>query len=309
MHPEIIVVGSFVVGVTVRLPRMPYPGESLVGDLLDVGPGGKGTNLAVAAARQGAHVGLIAKVGDDMFANMAYELYAREGIEHSLVTRTAAEPTAMGLVYLQQSGENTIGVYRGANWLLRPEDVAAARSMAGGARVLTVQLEVPDETVAAALELGRQCSLATLLNPAPARPLDNRLIGMANILTPNAGEARILVGLRPDDDSIGLADIGQQLLERGPGVVIITMGAQGCLVLQHATEPAHIPAYPVQPVDTVGAGDAFNGGLAVALARGYPLLEAARWANATAALSTTRIGAISALPDYQQVAEFVRSGT
>ena len=270
---DLIVVGSFVVGITVRLPRMPYPGESLVGDLFDLGVGGKGTNLAVAAARQGKRVAIVARVGDDVFADMAFKLYRQEKIDDRGVLRTADEPTAVGLVYLQPNGENTIGAYLGANWRLTPADVATHIERHREAKVLATQLETPDETVLAALTLGRQREMCTILNPAPARPLPPDFLGSVDVLTPNEGEARLLVGLRPDDESVGMAEVGRHLLALGPKSVIITLGAKGCLLLQPGSEPLALPAYAVQPVDTVGAGDAFNGGLAVALIEGKPLVE------------------------------------
>jgi len=153
---DLITVGSFVVGATVRLPRVPYPGETLVGDMFDLGPGGKGSNLAVTAARQGTRTGIVAKIGDDTFTRLALDLYEREGIDHTYVKITTEEQTAIGLVYLQESGENTIGLYRGANWLLSAEDVQEAfagfgpvdpdivylklASMAEGARIASDRL-------------------------------------------------------------------------------------------------------------------------------------------------------------------------
>ena len=304
---EIAVVGSFVVGLTVRLPRMPAPGETLVGDLFDLGPGGKGTNLAIAAARQGKRVLIVARIGTDVFGEMALDLYRREGIDHTHVVRTSAEPTAVGLVYLQPNGENTIGLYRGANWLLSSADVEAATLALAGARLLATQLEIPDDAVRAAVETGRRLGLIVQLNPAPARPLPADILASVDVLTPNVGEARLLLGLQPDDETVGLDEIGQRLLDRGPQCVIITMGSHGCLLFQRGEAPVTLPALPVNAVDTVGAGDAFNGGLAVALTEGKPLVEAARWATVTAALSTTGLGAIPPLPARAAVEERLRS--
>ena len=298
---DIVVVGSFVVGVTVRLPRMPFPGETLVADLFDLGVGGKGTNLAVAAARQGKQVAILARVGDDDFAAMAYELYAQEGIDSSGVTRTAGEKTAIGLVYLQPNGENTIGLYRGANWRLTPADIEPHIVRHRAARVLATQLEIPDDTVAAAVQLGRQQGLCVILNPAPARLLPAAILRDVDILTPNEGEARVLAGLPVNDTATAIVEVARALLAQGPRVVIVTLGARGCLVVEPGAEPLAIPAHPVQPVDTVGAGDAFNGGLAAALAEGMPLVAAARWANITAALSTRAVGAVGGLPTRSEV--------
>ncbi len=294
---DIVVIGSYVMALTERIPRMPHAGESLVADLLDVGPGGKGTNAAVAMARQGKQIGFIAKIGSDMFGDYAMNLYAREHIDTTFVYRDAAEPTGVALVYLETSGENRIAVYRGANWLLKPAEVIAIAPRIAGAKVMTAQLEVNDDAVAAGFTLGRQHGLTTILNPAPARPLPASLLTNTDILTPNEGEARLIAGLPMDDTATPMADVAQMLLRIGPRIVIITLGAQGCLVAQSGEAPMHVPAYPASVVDTVGAGDAFNAGLAVALCDGKSLIEAARWACVTAGLSVMHVGAIPGLPN------------
>ena len=224
---DLVVVGSFVVGMTVRLPRMPYPGETLVADLFDLGVGGKGTNLAVAAARQGKKVAIIARVGDDDFAAMAYDLYVQEGIDSSGVVRTPGEKTAIGLVYLQPNGENTIGFYRGANWRLTPADIEPHIARHQAARVLATQLEIPDDTVAAAVRLGRQQGLRVILNPAPARSLPPAILRDVDILTPNEGEARVLAGLPVNDKATAIVEVARTLLAQGPRTVIVTLGGRG----------------------------------------------------------------------------------
>lgn len=304
---DVLVVGSFVVGMTVRLPRMPYPGESLVADLFDMSVGGKGTNLAVAAARLGKAVAIVARVGEDDFAEMAFQLYAREGIDAVGVMRTPGEKTAVGLVYLQANGENTIGFYRGANWQLSPADVLPHLQRCAEACVVAAQLEVPDATVAAALRAARQAGQRTILNPAPARPLSPDILAAADVLTPNEGEARVLAGLAATDDTVGMAAVAERLLGLGPRAVIVTLGANGCLLAEPGCAPLHLPAYPVNTVDTVGAGDAFNGALAAALAEGLPLPDAARLANVAAALSTTAIGTVEGLPTHEEVARRLAS--
>jgi ribokinase len=272
-----------------------------------MGPGGKGTNQAVAAARLGADVRLLARVGDDLLAGMAYELYAAEEIESGHILRTPGERTAVGLVYLQHSGEHTIGVHFGAGWHLSPQDVRSAEQHLAPASVLVAQLEIPDETVAAASDLARRHGQLMLLNPAPARPVPPHILGAVDVLTPNESEARLLLGLRPDDESVGLEEIGRQLLVSGPQGVIITLGSRGCLVIQRDVPTAALPVHAVQTVDTVGAGDAFSGALAVALAEGRTLIDAARWASIAAALSTRTIGAIPGLPTRAAVDTMARS--
>jgi ribokinase len=209
----------------------------------------------------------------------------------------------VALVILEPSGENRITVYRGANWLLNKAEVEAIASKIGGAKVLATQLEISDEAAEAAVSLGRRHNLHVILNPAPARPLPREILANVDVLTPNEGEARLLCALSPDDASVGHADIGRRLLALGPRNVIITLGGEGCLLVQPHAEPVHLPAYRVPVMDTVGAGDAFSGGLAVALAEGKPLLDAARWANVTAALAVMHVGAIPGLPSRAAVAE------
>ncbi len=300
MSYDVIVIGSFVMALTTRLPRMPHAGESLIADLLDVGPGGKGSNLAVAVARQGKRVGLVAKVGDDLFSGAAFELWRKEGIATDHVKRTGAEQTGVALIYLDHAGQNRIGVYPGANTLLSREDVFAIEPHIGDARVLAIQLEIGDEAVQAAVDLGRAHGLTVLLNPAPARRLPAEILAKVDILTPNEGESRMLLGLSADDP-ISHEDVGRRLLDLGPRTVIITLGEQGALIVQRDAPALLVPAYPVNAIDTVGAGDAFSGGLCVALSDRKPLAEAARWAAITAAIAVTHIGAIPGLPDRKAV--------
>ena len=305
IHPDIITVGSFVVGLTVRLPRMPHPGESLVADLFDMGPGGKGTNLAVTAARQGARVSVIVRVGNDDFAKLAFDLYKQEKIDASYVLKTEGEATAVGLVYLQTTGENTIGFYRGANWLLSPKDVLNAEEKIQKAKVLATQFEIPDKTIIEALELARKHKLITLLNPAPARDVPKEILNV-DVLTPNEGEAKALLGLAHDAE-IASETLLMELLELGPETVVITLGSKGCIYASRGGTPKRVSAYPVDVLDTVGAGDAFNGALASGLAEGTSLEGAIKRANATAALSTTKIGSIEGLPTRENVLKYLQA--
>jgi ribokinase len=307
MKPELIVVGSFVIGMAVRLPRQPDVGESLVADLFHLGDGGKGTNLAVAAARQNCVTAVIARVGDDPFAKQAFELFKREHINCEHVSRTRGEQTAVGLVYLLPQGENTIGFYPGANMKLSVQDVNNAKELITRSKVLATQLETPDETVRFALELAARHGVKTILNPAPARSLSKDVFRFVDVLTPNEGEAKMLVGLSHDDSSVQNEDVAMSLLDLGAKAVVITLGAKGCLLAKPNETPRHFPAYGVSVVDTVGAGDAFNGGLAVALSRGQSLEEAVRRAVVTASLSTRAIGAHEGLPDAHEVARHLET--
>lgn len=303
VKPAVSVIGSFVVGISVRLPRMPYPGETLSSDLLDLGPGGKGSNVAVAARRLGADVVLVERVGDDLFAQFAYDLYRTEGIDVQHVFRTTGEQTGVGLVYLQPDGENTIGLFKGANQKLTAADVYKAEAALARSQVLTVQLEVEDETVLAGLTIARRRKLTSILNPAPARSISSEILELVDILTPNVGEACLLLGepIRTDPSVDEVATLAKRLVAQGPKQAIITMGSKGAVLVSRERDTVHMQAMPVVPVDTVGAGDSFNAGLAVALAEGVSLELAMRRAAVSGALTTTRVGVIAALPTRDQM--------
>jgi ribokinase len=301
MTANLVVLGSFVVGATVRLPRMPFVGETLLADAFDLGPGGKGSNLAVAAARVGANVEIIAKIGRDDFGRMARDLYASEGVKTSYLSEDPDHPTAVGLVYLLPEGENTIGLYPGANSFLSASDVEAARPAIALADIATAQLEIPDDALLAFISAAEVANTPVLLNPAPARPMPADLLRKVHVLTPNLGEARLLIGARPGDTSARLDEVGDALLRQGPQTVIITLGGGGARVYDRGQAPVTVPSIKIDPVDTVGAGDAFNGGLAVALAERRPLLDAVQFATQVAGMSTRGLGAVPSLPRRAEV--------
>lgn len=304
---DIVVIGSFVAGITTRLPRFPVPGESLVADLFDLGPGGKGSNFAVAASRQGLKVTPAVKVGKDMFAGLLDTLYEREHIDTSFVHRDGEAKTAVGLVYLTTDGENTIGLYPGANLVLRPEEALRALEANESARVLMTQFEAPDETIRACVMRAKDLGMTVILNPAPARRVEVEILRSIDILTPNQVEARILCGVSPGDTGTGPDELGAHLLDMGVPTVVITLGGNGARLYRQGRPSVAVPAYPVAPVDTVGAGDAFNAGLAAGLAEGQPLEESLRRAAVTGALATTGVGAVSALPTREAVFECLRN--
>lgn len=301
MPASVLALGSFVVGATVRLPRMPVVGETLLADAFDLGPGGKGSNLAVTAARLGADVEIIVKIGRDNFGRMARELYAEEGIGTRYLVEDPDHPTAAGLVYLLPDGENTIGLYPGANSFLSVQDVEAASPAIALADIATAQLEVPDDALSAFVAAAVAAETPVLLNPAPARPLPADLLQEVSVLTPNLGEARLLIGAHPGDDRLRLDEVGEVLLRQGPQIVVITLGGDGARVYERDQAPVTVSPIVVDPVDTVGAGDAFNGGLAVALAERKPLLDAVRFASQVAGMSTRGLGAVPPLPRRAEV--------
>jgi len=292
--PRIVVVGSANVDMTVRVARLPARGETVLGDALHTAPGGKGANQAVAARRAGGDVTFVGCVGDDALGDTALAALRTDGVDVSHVTRASGAATGVALITVDTSGENTIAVAPGANALLAPHHVERAADVIAAADVLLLQLETPLDAVEAALGIAAHRGTRVVLDPAPApaRPLDRRLLGTVAALTPNRAEAARLVGAERADDET-LHDVAATLLAAGVGAVIVTLGADGALVAT-ARAMSRLPAFPVRAVDATGAGDVFSGALAVALAEGREILDAARFAGAAAALSVTRLGAQAA---------------
>jgi ribokinase len=296
--PRVVVLGSSNTDMTVRVPTLPAPGETLLGGSFLTGPGGKGANQAVAARRAGAEVVFLAAVGDDLFGRQALEHYGREGIDVSHVQVVAGAPSGVALIFVSEAGENMIAVAPGANAQLGPETVDRwPDSLFVSGDVLLAGLEVPLETVVRAVERARRAGMRIVLNPAPADPglLRHDLLRHVEVLTPNRGEARLLAG-SGDDPALA----AKALLSLGLENLVVTLGSEGCVHFRReagAAEGDRIPAYPAVAVDTVGAGDAFNGALAAALAAGKPLRGAMAWACAAAALAVTRPGAQAALAE------------
>ncbi|MBI1295050.1 ribokinase [bacterium] len=299
---KIAVVGSFVVGLTLRVPRPPHVGESLVGDSFDFGPGGKGTNQAVAAARQGASVDLLAAVGDDLFAEVAFDLFESEGVATDHVHRMTGINTGVGFVTLLPGGENWIVVDLGANLHMTPQHVDAFEDRIAAAALMLCQLEVTNDVLARALDLARAHGVFTVLNPGPARTLPPSIFQQVDLLTPNQSEARILLGL-PPDDATPTDVLARRLIELGVKQVVVTLGKDGALIVDaHGAQT--IPAVPVSAVDSTGAGDAFNAALAVALAEGKSLCEAVQLARYAGAYAVTRLGVIDGLAGRAALKEF-----
>lgn len=299
---KIFVVGSYVEALTIRVPRLPTLGESLVGDGLDMGPGGKGSNQAIAAARLGADVRLLACVGDDVFGERALRLYEDEGIDTQHIHRIAGAYSGVGFVNVLPSGDNWITVDMGANLRLTPQHVEKCAAIIGDSDTLMAQFEAPAETVAAALALAKASGALTLLNPAPARAADPEMLAVVDILTPNASEARLLLGLPPDAD-VPTPDLARRLLDYGVGAVVVTLGENGALIVD-ADGATRIPAIPIQAVDVTGAGDSFNAALAVSLGDGLDLADAARVAVRSGAHTAMHLGVIAGLPTRAQLERF-----
>ncbi|MGA2030877.1 MAG: ribokinase [Thermoguttaceae bacterium] len=300
--PRIVVVGSVNADMVIKSRRIPAPGETVTGGEFVMAAGGKGANQAVAAARLGAEVTLVAKVGQDALGDAAIEGYRKEGIRTDCIFRDPQQPTGVALIMVDQQGENLISVASGANHCLSPAEVDRAREFLRAADMLLVQLEIPMETVCHAAALAAEAGVPVMLNPAPAAPLDDRLLRLVTWLTPNESETQRLTGLAvADEASAALA--AARLLAGGVRQVVVTLGARGAL-LCHAGGATMIPGYRVEAVDSTAAGDAFNGALACALARGQSGEEAVRQAHLAAAFSVTRLGAQPSLPTAEQLQQF-----
>lgn len=304
---DIFVVGSYVEGLTIRVPRVPALGESLVGNSFDMGPGGKGTNQAIASARLGASVNLLACIGDDIFGERALELYQTENIALDAIHKVREAYTGIGFVNVLPSGENWITVDMGANLHMTPDDVINCESLIAQSNILMTQFEVPETTVATALKLAKKHKITSILNPAPARPTNPTLFADVDVLTPNATEARILLGLSPDD-SAPPENLARQLLDYGVGTVVITQGKDGALIVTQ-TDVIHVPSVTIQAVDVTGAGDSFNASLAVHLGQNMTIEEAVQEAIYSGAYTAMHLGVIDGLPTREQLVQFKQGHT
>lgn len=304
-RPRITVVGSFAVGLTLRAPRFPVKGETLLGTDFDFGPGGKGSNQAVGAARLGAESHLVAVIGEDMFGDVAVKLYQQEGVGTQHLRRTAHRNTGVGFITLNAEGDNHIVLDMGANHLLSPAEVDAAEELIAASDVVLSVLEIAPETAARGMELARKHGAISILNPAPAQPLMAEHLVHVDVLTPNESELRILLGLAPDDATDTL-ELAHRLQRQGVKNLVVTRGGQGALVIEESGAVTQVPGFSVSVVDTTGAGDAFTCALGVALAEGQPLAQAVRFAAAAGALACTKLGVIPALPTRAAVDELVR---
>jgi ribokinase len=302
--PKIVVVGSSNMDLVVKSPRIPAKGETILGGDFIMTPGGKGANQAVAAAKLGAEVYFVAKLGDDIFGRQSLSNFQKVGIHTDYVEQTKEAPSGVALITVDDAGDNVIVVAPGANLKLSPEDVVKAQSAVISSGAVVAQLEVPLETVEFAAGLANEAGVPFILDPAPAQKLSDGFLRMVDVLTPNETEAGILTGVEvTDGNSAQIA--AKNLLHRGVKAVILTMGAQGYLLAtKEATE--FVPSIKVDALDATAAGDAFTGSLAVGLAQGKTLKEAALFANHVAALSVTKMGAQSSMPDAGQVENFIK---
>jgi ribokinase len=304
--PFVTVMGSYVTDLAFLTDKLPAWGETYMGSGFRMGPGGKGSNQAVAAARAGAPVSFISKLGRDLFGDLARKTYRDEGIDTTYLLETDSPTGAALIVVHAQRGENSIVVVPGACFELSPEEVAQARELIARSPVFVTQLELALPTVEFGLELAHSLGVPTILNPAPGRALPASIFQNCDYITPNETEAEIITGIHV----ASLADAeraADALLARGARNAVITLGAQGVLV-KNRTLNEHVPAFRVgDVVDTTGAGDAFNGGFAVALAEGCGIAEAARFGCAVAGISVTRPGTASSMPRRAEIDALLNS--
>ena len=299
MTGRILVVGSINMDLVVRSPRLPLPGETILGSGFSTFPGGKGSNQAVAAARLGAPVAMIGCVGQDAFGDAMLETLQADQVDVSGIRRDAQAATGVALITVDDRAENTIVVASGANMRVTPQDVEAHEALFAGASVLVLQLEIPLAASRKAIDLAQRHGLKVLLNPAPAQSLTPEFLSGVDTLLPNEGELLRLSGAETMEAAL------RQVRAGGVGSLLVTLGEKGALLVDGDGEQ-RIPAFPVSAVDTTAAGDAFVGAFAVSLAGGLAPAQAARWACAAAAIAVTRPGAQPSLPRRPEVESFLK---
>lgn len=302
---SILVLGSSNTDMTIQVPRIPKAGETILGGIFSSTAGGKGANQAVAAARASGDVTFIGRVGNDMFGSRAVSGFVAEGINVDYIVRDKKSPSGVALIYVGENGQNSIAVASGANGNLSSADVLKARDAFHNEGILLVQLEIPLKTVLSAIDLAHANGMRVVLNPAPAQALPARLLAKVDILTPNESEAEQLTGITVSNPA-SAAKAAEKLLACGVGNVIVTLGAQGAFVTGPGMREL-IPGHKTKAVDTTAAGDVFNGSLSVALAEGKSLLDAARFANAAAAISVGRPGAQDSAPARREIDQLLRA--
>ena len=306
MSKSISILGIFVADLTFRTERMPNKGETYIGNSFKLGPGGKGSNQAVAARRAGAETMFITKIGKDTFGEMAMKLYADEGINSKYVWEIPDMSTgAASIVVNEETGDNAIIVVPGAADAMVPDDLDTAEAGIADCAFFMASLEVPIPVMQHGLEVAKRNGVPTILNPAPAAILPDEVYGLSDYFTPNETEAAILAGI-PVINLEDAEEAAKIFLQRGIDTVVITLGEKGAYV-RNSVINQHVPAFDMggKVLETTGAGDAFNGGFAYALAEGMSLIEAVRFGSATAAISVTRLGTAPAMPVNSEIQDLL----
>ncbi len=288
-NTKVVVIGSSNTDMTIKAERLPKPGETILGGIFVMGPGGKGANQAVAARRLGADVSFICKVGHDIFGDNAIEGYRKEGIDTSRILRSD-KASGTALILVDGNAENCIAVAPGANADLTPEDVDSVADVIRSADYLILQLEIPVESVLRAAKIAHEAGVYVILNPAPACHLPEELFGYISLITPNQTESALLSGV---EDNLDAAV--ERLMQLGVKDVVVTLGSKGSLVISEGAKTL-VPSLKVKAVDTTAAGDTFCGALCVALSEGCSLVDAAGFATKASALTVQKMGAQDSIP-------------
>ena len=302
MKKNVVVVGSINVDLTIKTRRLPRLGETIIGGHFTKGCGGKGANQAIAAARAGAHVNFVARVGNDSYGQYAVTHLTAERIDARFIVHDEESPTGVAFILVDENGENSIVVASGANARLCPKDIQKVDDEISSAEVLLVQLESPIETVHHAIRIAAKSDTLVIMNPAPAQELGSSWLQGIDVITPNRIEAEMLTGMKLTD-SASFAAVARRILGFGIPTVIITLGQQG-VFLATKSGMSLIPSYTVEAVDSTGAGDVFSGSLAAFLAEGMPMDEAVKMAIAAASISVTRMGAQMSAPVRSEIEDF-----
>ena len=300
---NLVVLGSINADHILNLEAFPTPGETVTGHHYQVAFRGKGANQAVAAGRSGANIAFIACTGDDDTGERVRKQLASDNIDIAPVSVVAGESTGVALIFVNAEGENVIGIHAGANAALTTARVEAQRALISGAEALLMQLESPVESVLAAAKIAHENHTTVVLNPAPARVLSDELLALVDIITPNETEAEKLTGIRVENDD-DAARAAKVLHEKGIGTVIITLGSRGVWASVNG-EGRRVPGFRVKAIDTIAAGDTFNGALVTALLEGKVMDDAIRFAHAAAAIAVTRKGAQPSVPWRKEIDEFL----
>ena len=300
---NLVVLGSINADHILNPESFPTPGETVTGNQYQVAFGGKGANQAVAAGRSGANIAFIACTGDDDTGERVRKQLAGDNIDIAPVSVVAGESTGVALIFVNAEGENVIGIHAGANAALTTKRVEAQRERIANAEALLMQLESPVESVLAAAKIAHENHTTVVLNPAPARVLSDELLALVDIITPNETEAEKLTGIRVENDD-DAARAARALHDKGIGTVIITLGSRGVWASVNG-EGRRVPGFKVKAIDTIAAGDTFNGALVTALLEGKNLDDAIRFAHAAAAIAVTRKGAQPSVPWRKEIDEFL----
>ena len=303
MRNKVVVVGSYNTDLRIKTERIPLPGETIIGGIFSEGGGGKGANQAVAAARSGAEVSFIARVGNDVLGKEGIQKLLEEKININYIFQDNDISTGVAFIVVDKQGENSIVVASGANAKLNPADIEAAHHEISCADVLLVQLESPIEAIRKAIKIAHENGATVILNPAPAQPLESDFLHEIDIITPNRVEAEMITGIKVTDEE-SLRSIVKKFFQYGIRNVFITLGSNG-IFAGLPKNMKFIPAYKVSPIDSTGAGDVFSGSLAAFISDGIPLEKAAKMAVASASISVTRMGAQSSAPYRMEIENFI----